>query len=175
MIDSLLYAILPPHLKRSLNLAYLEKSIFNRFVAHLEEELELRGLENYGEFSIAAMTALPLTDIQQNIENCKIICHYCKKPGHVIRDCRRKMEKEQEQRNDSSILNTKPSTSSLFAPCLHFQQRTHTPEKSWSGPISANRPKMFKQDHPADNRKEGQEQESSTLSGPISSLKNTLN
>ena len=76
MIDSLLYAILPPHLKRSLNLAYLENCTSIQFVARLGEELELSGLENYGEFSIVAMTALPLTDNQQNVEYCEIICHH---------------------------------------------------------------------------------------------------
>ena len=48
MIDSLLYAELPPHLKRSLNLAYLENGTYNQKVAHLEKELELSGLENDG-------------------------------------------------------------------------------------------------------------------------------
>ena len=46
MIDSLLYAKLPPHLKRSLNLAYLENGTYDQIVAHLERELQLSGLEN---------------------------------------------------------------------------------------------------------------------------------
>ena len=44
MIDSLLYAKLPPRLKRSLNLAYLENGTYNQTVAHLERDLELSGL-----------------------------------------------------------------------------------------------------------------------------------
>ena len=36
MIDSLLYAKLPPHLKWSLNLVYLENGTYNQIVAHLE-------------------------------------------------------------------------------------------------------------------------------------------
>ena len=48
MIDSLLYAKLPPQLKRSLNLAYLENGTYDQIVAHLERELELSGLENDG-------------------------------------------------------------------------------------------------------------------------------
>ena len=39
MIDSLLYAKLPPHLKRLLNLAYLETGTYDQRVAHLEREL----------------------------------------------------------------------------------------------------------------------------------------
>ena len=89
MIDSLLYAKLPLHLKRSLNLAYLENGTYDQIVAHLERELELSGLENDGELTIPTMTAVPPNDSQQNTEQTKVVCHYCKKPGHVIRDCRK--------------------------------------------------------------------------------------
>ena len=65
MIDSLLYATLPPHLKRSLNLAYLENGTYDQIVAHLERELELSGLENDGELTIPTMTAVPPNDNQQ--------------------------------------------------------------------------------------------------------------
>ena len=94
MIDSLLYAKLPPHLKRSLNLAYLENGTYDQIVAHLESELELSGLENDGELTIPTMTAVPPNDSQQNTEQAKIVRHYCIKPGHVIRDCRRRMRRE---------------------------------------------------------------------------------
>ena len=93
MIDSLLYAKLPPHLKRSLNLAYIENGTYDQIVAHLEKELEFSGLENDGELTILTMTALPTNDIQQNTEQTKIVCQYCKKPGHGIRDCRKRMRK----------------------------------------------------------------------------------
>ena len=100
MIDSLLYAKLPPHLKRSLNLVYLENGTYDQIVAHLEKESELSGLENDGELTIPTMPAVPPNDNQQNTEQTKVICHYCKKPGHVIWECRKRMRKEQEQRND---------------------------------------------------------------------------
>ena len=138
MIDSLLYAKLPPHLKRSLNLAYLENGTYDQIVAHLERELELSGLENNGELTIPTLTAVPPNDNQQNTEQTKVVCHYCKKPGHVIRDCRKTMRKEQDQRNDPSNQNTKPSTSKSFPPCSHCQRTNHPPEKSWSGPNAAN-------------------------------------
>ena len=64
MIDSSLYAKLPPHLKRSLNLAYLENGTYDQIVAHLERELELSGLQNDGEFTIPTMTAVPPNDNQ---------------------------------------------------------------------------------------------------------------
>ena len=77
MIDSLLYAKLPPHLKRSLNLAYLENRTYDQIVAHLERELEISGLENDGELTIPTMTAVPPNDNQQNTEQTKVTCHYC--------------------------------------------------------------------------------------------------
>ena len=64
MIDSLLYAKLQPHLKRSLNLAYLENGRYDQIGAHLERELELSGLENDGEMTIPTMTAVPPNDNQ---------------------------------------------------------------------------------------------------------------
>ena len=124
MIDGLLYAKLPPHLKRSLNLAYRENGTYDQIVAHLEKELEFSGLENDGELTIPTMTAVPTNDNQQNTEQTKVVCHYCKKPGHVIRDCRKRMRKEQEQRKDPSNQNIKPSTSKAFPPCPHCQRQT---------------------------------------------------
>ena len=130
-IDRLLYAKLPPHLKRSLNSAYVENGIYDQIVAHLEKELELSGLENDGELTIPTMTAVPPNHNQQNTEQVEIVCHCCNEPGHLIRDCRKRMKKEQEQRNgnDPSIQNTKPPTSKSFARCPHCQRKNHPPEK----------------------------------------------
>ena len=175
MIDSLVYANLPPHLKQSLNIAHLEKDTYDQIVVHLERELELSGLENDGELTIPTMTAVPPNDNQQNTEQAKTVCHFCETPGHVIRDCRKKMRKEQEQRNDPSIQNTNFSTSKSFAPCPHCQRTNHPPEKCWSGHNAAKRPKRFKQDHPVDNRNDDHEQENATYSGPSEIFKNPLN
>ena len=151
MIDSLLYAKLPPHLKLSLNLAYLENGTYDQLVAHLERELELSGLENDGELTIPTMTAVPANDNQQNTEQPTVTCHYYKKPGHVIRERRKRMRKEQEKRNDPPNRNVKPSTSKSFPHCPHCQRTNHPPEKCWSGPNAANRPKRFKQEYNPEN------------------------
>ena len=85
------------------------------------------------------------------------------------------MKKEQEQRNDPSIQNTKPLTSESFAHCPHCQRKNHPREKCWSGPNATNRPKQFKQDHLTHNRSDGQEQGNFTHPGLRSILKNPLN
>ena len=92
------------------------------------------------------------------------------KPGHVFRDCRKRMRKEQEQRNDPSTKNTTPSTSKSFAPCSHCQRTSHPPEKCWSCPNAANRPKRFKQEYPADIRNDGQDQGNLTHPAHLSIL-----
>ena len=94
IIESLLYAKVPPHLKRSLNLAYLENGTYDQISAHLERGLEFSGFENAGELTLPTMTAEPPNEAPQNTEQLKFVCHYCKKPGHVIRDCRKMMRKE---------------------------------------------------------------------------------
>ena len=58
MIDNLLYAKLPPLLKRSLNLAHLLNGTYDQFVAHLGREIELSALVNDGELTIPTMTSV---------------------------------------------------------------------------------------------------------------------
>ena len=45
MIENLIYAKMPPHLKKSINQAYLENGTYEQNVRHLEREMELKGLE----------------------------------------------------------------------------------------------------------------------------------
>ena len=57
MIDSLLYAKLPPKLKRSVNMARLENGTYEEIVAHLERELELNALEESDDLPMATMAS----------------------------------------------------------------------------------------------------------------------
>ena len=51
MIDSLLYAKLPPKLKQSVNMARLENGTYEEVVAHLEQKLERNALEESDDLS----------------------------------------------------------------------------------------------------------------------------
>ena len=57
MIDSLLYAKIPPKLKRSVNMARLENGTYEEIVAHLERELELNALEESDDLPVATMAS----------------------------------------------------------------------------------------------------------------------
>ena len=46
MIESLLYAKMPPHLKRSINQTYVENGTYEQIFRHLEQEMDLNGLES---------------------------------------------------------------------------------------------------------------------------------
>ena len=52
IIEPFIYAKLPPHQKKSINRAHLENGTFEQIVTHLEEELELNGLEAPDELQI---------------------------------------------------------------------------------------------------------------------------
>ena len=65
MIENLLYAKMPPHLKKSINQAYLENGTYDQIVKHLEWEMELIGLEA-DETSVK--TQMTVTKKEQNAE-----------------------------------------------------------------------------------------------------------
>ena len=59
MIDSLLYANLPPGLKRSVNIARFENATYEKIVTHLERELELNGYEEGDDIPVPTMSTAP--------------------------------------------------------------------------------------------------------------------
>ena len=102
MIENLLNAKMPPHLKKSINQAYLENGNYDQIVKHLEREMELNGLEADEPLVKTQMT---VTKKEQNIEKPntkqndkaekqtpKTVpdktlkndqCRYCKETGHT--------------------------------------------------------------------------------------------
>ena len=100
MIDSLLYAKLPPKLKRSVNIAGLENGTNGEIVAHLERELELNALEESDDLPMATM-ALTSTDnnnlLSNGINTNKVNqCSYYKATGHFYQS---KVASNSEKRN----------------------------------------------------------------------------
>ena len=55
-IEQLIYTKIVPHLKKSINQAHLENGTFEQIVTHLEEELELNGLEAPDELQINTLS-----------------------------------------------------------------------------------------------------------------------
>ena len=66
MIDSLLYAKLPPKLKRSVNMARLENATYEEIVTHLERDLELNGLEEGDDIHVPTLSTAPRSNTTGN-------------------------------------------------------------------------------------------------------------
>ena len=64
MIESLIYAKMPPHLKKSTNQAYLKNGTYEHIVRHLE--LELNGLEADEPLVKTQMTVVKQQSSSQN-------------------------------------------------------------------------------------------------------------
>ena len=118
MIENLLYAKMPPHLKKSINQAYLENGSYEQIVKHLEREMELNGLEADEPSVKTQMTVTkkgqktdkptkkqnenPKTQTPKTVPNKTLKndqCRYCKEAGHMMADCpklakRRKLEED---------------------------------------------------------------------------------
>ena len=113
MIDSLLYAKLPPKLKRSVNMARLENGTYEEIVAHLERELELNALEESDDLPMATMASASTN--QSNLlsnginTNKDAQCSYCKATGHYYKSCpelKKKNEMEEKDGKNHSVLLT---------------------------------------------------------------------
>ena len=143
MIHSLLYAKLPPKLKRSVNMARLENATYEEIVAHLERELELNGLEEGDDIPVPTITTaptatLPGTGLLSSGIDPNITCNYCKKPGHVKDDCRKLKRKEEQRRNDGQ------DTKKEYPKCPTCDKTNHPAERCWKGAGAHLKPKNLK-------------------------------
>ena len=112
IIEQIIYAKMPPHLKKSINKAHLENGTYEQIVSHLERELELNGLEAPNEIPMNTVTQQAP---QQNSNKHKPTCHHCKKPGHYQNQCRQlKRENYQTRNNTNSANNNNGSTQTNF-------------------------------------------------------------
>ena len=143
MIDSLLYAKLPPKLKHSVNMARLENATYEEIVTHLERELELNGLEEGVDIPVPTMSTAPTatrpgTGLLSSGIDPNITCNYCKKPGHVKDDCRKLKRKEEQRRNDGQ------DTKKEFPKCPTCDKTNHPAERCWKGAGAHLKPKNLK-------------------------------
>ena len=143
MIDSLLYAKLPPKLKRSVNMARLENATYEEIVTHLERELELNGLEEGDDIPVPTMSTAPTatrpgTGLLSSGIDPNITCNYCKKPGHVKDECRKLKRKEEQRRNDGQ------DTKKEYPKCPTCDKTNHPAERCWKGAGAHLKPKNLK-------------------------------
>ena len=102
--EQFIYAKKPPHLKKSINQAHLENSIYEQIVTHLEKELELNGLEIPDELKTNTVSH---NAAKANADRPKETCHYCKKPGHYRNHCRLLRNRKNSLKIFKIILETK--------------------------------------------------------------------
>ena len=152
MIETLLYAKLPPKLKRSVNLAYLENGTSEQIIKHLEREMELNAIENDPDrqmttVPIPTKTSTPKSSRQSSPSKDKpattLTCHYCKKPGHLKAECL-KLKRVQELQAKGELPPKKT--------CPTCNKPGHEEKDCWQGANAENHPRNRKR--PADQTQE---------------------
>ena len=146
MIENLLYAKMPPHLKKSINQAYLENGTYSQIVKHLEREMELNGLESDESLVKTQMTATKKehktdntnkkqtdktkSQTPKSVPNKTLNgqCRYCKEEGHMMTDCP-KLAKRRKLQEDPDADK-----------CENCNTPGHTEENCYFGENMENRP-----------------------------------
>ena len=123
IIDQFIYAMMPPHLKKSINQAHLENGTYEHIVTHLESELELDSLQYPDETQMNTVTH------KQQIEG------NTDKAGKINSDT-----------NDSNPNNHKIERKSrtLYLSCETCGKTNHSTERCYVGANAANRPLPWK-------------------------------
>ena len=164
MIDSLLYAKMPPNFKRSVNMACLENGTYEEIVAYLERELELNALEESDDLPMATMASASTSNnnlLSNGINTNKDAqCSYCKATGHFYKSCPKlKKKKELEDKNGK-----KPQRPT-YPECPTCGKKNHPVERCWKGAGAHLRPKRTRPEDKADDTS-GDEKSSKKSTSP---------
>ena len=149
MIDSLLYAKLPPKLKRLVNMTRLENGSYDEIVAHLERELELNALEESDDLPLATMTcssAKPKTPLS-TAQMSDITCNYFKEKGHMVKDCEKLKKKKEEDAQQGKSTQKK-----TYPECGTCGKKNHPEERCWQGAGAHLKPKRTRPEDSTDNK-----------------------
>ena len=172
MIDSLLYAKLPPKLKRSVNMARLENGSYDEIVAHLERELELNALEESDDLPMATMTSSstkPKTPLSTG-QLSDITCNYCKEKGHMVKDCEKLKKKKEKDAQQGKSTQKK-----TYPECGTCGKKNHPEERCWQVAGAHLKPKRTRPEDSTENKpnpKAQKPQTKPTSSGSQSSYPN---
>ena len=149
MIDSLLYAKLPPKVKRSVNMARLENGTYEEIVAHLERELEFNAMEESDDLPISTMASastsisnLLSNDIDTNKDSQ---WSYCKATGHFYIRCP-KLKKKRKLEDKNGKKPQRPT----YPGCPTCKKTNHPAERCWKGAGAHLRPKRTRPENKAD-------------------------
>ena len=172
MIDSLLYAKLPPKLKRSVNMARLENGSWDEIVAHLERELELNALEESDELPMATMTsasAKPKTPLSTG-QMSDITCNYCKEKGHMVKDCEKLKKKKEKDAQQGKSTQKK-----TYPECGTCGKKNHPEERCWQGAGAHLKPKRTRPEDSNDYNSNSKAQKPQTKTTSSSSQSSSSN
>ena len=151
MIDSLLYAKLPPKLKRSVNMARLKNGSYDEIVAHLERVLELDALEESDDLLLATMTSStskPNT-LRSTGQASDIVCNYCKENGHMVKDCGKLKNKKEKVAQQG-----KPTQKKVCPECGTCGNKNHPEERCWQGAGAHLKPKRTRLEDSSDSNQD---------------------
>ena len=157
MIDSLVYAKLPPKLKKSVNMARFANGSYDEIVAHLEKKLELNALEDSDDLPMASMTSStskPKTLLSTG-QTTDVFCNYCKEKGHMVKDCEKPKTKKEKDAQKSKLTQKK-----VYPECGTCGKKNHPDERCWQGAGAHLKPVRNRPEDSSDNSPDSKTQKS---------------
>ena len=153
MIDSLLYAKLPPKLKRSVSMARLENGSYDEIDAHLERELELNALEESDDLPMAIMTsssAKPKTRGAARQHHWANVRHHLQLLQRKRPQGQRLRETKKEKRKDAQ--QGKQTQKKTYPECGICGKKNPPEERCWQGAGAHLKPKRTRSEESNDNK-----------------------